>query len=90
MTCVSCGGTGKSVVFACPGFRRIEVGCRSCDGKGEVTAETAGWKIAGEAIRRARIDRRESQGDAAKRLGIDTPRYSRIEFGLEPMPEGQS
>lgn len=89
-TCVVCHGMKGSVVLACPGARSVFIPCEACEGTGELTEERAAdlarWKMQGETIRRARIDMRTSMRDAAAMYGIDAPRYSRIEFGLEPAP----
>lgn len=88
--CPVCNGQKGSTGYACPGFRPVLIPCRACGATGEVTdqhlANLATWRVQGDALRKARIEQRERQADAATRFGIDVARYSRIEFGLEPLP----
>lgn len=90
MTCPTCLGRKGRTVYACPGFRAVHIACETCGGTGDVTAEESVTILTafadGEALRHARIERRESMRDAAARLGVDVARYSRIEHGLETLP----
>lgn len=90
IVCTFCDGRKGRTVYACPGFRQVHMPCTPCGGTGELTMEQseqyALWKITGEALRKARIAARVSMLHAAAAHGISAPRYSRIEFGMEPAP----
>lgn len=84
--CFRCGGRRVNVAYVCPGFRRVQRECEACKGTGRLPAAADEWRAAGERMRQERIARRIPIRDAAASLGIDVVRYSKIEFGLEPMP----
>jgi hypothetical protein len=86
MRCPTCNGTGNGGPVhrhkinggGCWDRKSI---CPRCDGFGKVPDEMAEWIIVGNAMRKARIDRGESLGDAAQRIGISSSELSAFECG---------
>lgn len=82
--CPHCGGRGSNFSIACgprkctPNYLR----CSTCQGSGSITPERQEKIKAGEAMRKDRIKRNQTQREEAKRLGVDVVVYSRMERGL--------
>lgn len=99
MKCPSCQGRGVVTGFIDgvkngKRFGRLspELPCYTCNSTGEVSDEMPRWQERGAAIKRARLERRESMMGAADRLGVGLVLYSRMERGLmdpSPIEEGR-
>ena len=82
MQCPRCDGKGETWGWACPGFRYIALPCHVCDGTGEVDDGYPERLERGQAMRKARVERRETMREAAQRLGISVVAYSHMEWGI--------
>lgn len=82
--CPSCGGFGRTNALVNRGdvCTWENVSCATCKGHGWITGEQVERRDKGEAMRRARLDRDETQREAAQRLGISVVTYSQAERGL--------
>lgn len=88
ITCPHCDGKGETFVFINTGYdyRGHTSGFRPCPTcKGEqVISESQAKAIAdGRAMRDARVSRRETLRDAAKRMGVSPAELSKRERGVE-------
>lgn len=86
--CLGCDGAGRLTAFVDgrdENGRRWggvqEVACPTCAGTGRISVEKADWIAKGRAHRTARVDRKESIFEAAKRLGITSAELSAMENG---------
>ena len=82
--CPHCGGRGANQGITCgPGSCEMRTHtCSTCGGSGRITPERQAKIQAGEAMRKDRISRNQTQREEAKRLGLDVVVYSRMERGL--------
>lgn len=87
MVCVACDGQGKTVGYACPGFRRIEMACAPCGGSGVAPPWQAEAVARGTVLRNERMARNVSQREEAKRIGVDVVVLSQAENGRRPVSE---
>ena len=94
--CPSCEGSGTSTGIACyrkdedvfgTGYSKVvTMSCMLCGGAKEVSEERMSWVEAGEKMRQGRVDRRVSQHEEARQLGISTVLLSQMEFGkVQPL-----
>ena len=80
--CERCNGTGMIIGYGCPGFLRIEISCRECDGTGQLTPERQERIAKAKALRDSRVARGVSLREEAKALGISPLELSERERGL--------
>ena len=90
VACPSCNGSGTTTALVCyridhqqSSYSRVQtMPCTRCRGEKEVSEETFEWTAQGERMREARLERRLSQGAAARLLGISPMEYSQVEHGM--------
>lgn len=84
ITCPSCGGHKRSVVFLCSPRVRNNVQhlpCSTCKGAGEITHEHHNIIRRGQALSELRINSDLSLREVAKLLGLGAYVYSQLEHG---------
>ena len=79
--CPTCKGAKVTIGYACPGFRRVELPCSTCDGQGAVTPAMQDYQARGEKMRADRVGRMVSLREEAQRLGISAVELSHLEQG---------
>lgn len=84
ISCPHCGGRGANQGIVCgPGSHQMRTfTCSTCRGSGVITEDRQTKIAKGEAMRKDRIKRNQTQREEAKRLGLDVVAYSQIERGI--------
>ncbi len=86
-TCPDCNGKGTKTVYACPGFRRMEIKCDRCRGTGKINDEQLAWIEAGQRCKARRKAAKLVLGQVAQRFGMSPAMVSSIERGIcDPAP----
>lgn len=85
--CPMCHGEGKRIVFACPGFRALEIGCEMCKGEGEISEAQIAWVEVGALCKERRRKLQLIVRDAEIVTGIMAADICRMEAGIcDPSP----
>lgn len=87
MNCPTCHGEKKFVLTTAFAYMREHgkpaiMPCPDCDATGQVDDRCPEWKPLGQALKDARIARRELLRDCCHRTGVDPVLRSRQERGL--------
>lgn len=78
MTCTRCHGTGTAPTDS---THARAVPCHTCSGTGAISEGTANRIRRGHVLRLTRRARKETQQDAAARLGMTVAQYATMERG---------
>lgn len=83
ISCPHCGGRGANQGIACgPGSCQMRtLTCSTCKGSGAITEDRQAKIAKGEAMRKDRIKRNQTQREEAKRLELNVVTYSQMERG---------
>lgn len=81
MICSACNGQKIIVGYGCPGFKRIELPCFTCNGSGDISKAQEEAIRKGKLMREARLKADRSLREQAAILGMTPSQYSDIEQG---------
>jgi hypothetical protein len=83
MKCHNCQGTGQTITFGCPGFRRMTTTCSTCQGSGELSEVRRQELASAEQLRQYRLGLGLSGSQFAAARGLDHIALNHMECGRQ-------